>query len=43
VCQAVTERPRNRAADGGTFATPPGIVKLANETLNLAGGAIRAE
>ena len=25
------------------FATPPGIVKLANESLNLAGGAIRAE
>ena len=25
------------------FATPPEIVKLANESLNLAGGAIRAE
>ena len=25
------------------FATPPEIVKLANESLSLAGGAIRAE
>jgi len=25
------------------FATPPEIVTLANETLNLAGGAIRGE
>ena len=41
----VKEVPGSRIDEvmANAFATPPEIVKLANETLNLAGGALRAE